>query len=219
MLYLLRGMKLGLDTRDALERCIVAAVLPNSIAAMGLTAGENIVEIETTPIQTVADCRANLEAKLTKQGYVRVCVGVPCNDYTRNLIRATINALFPSTSFPLNFEQPKEIRAMVEIGIKALKNIKAEPKSIVKQVSVLKQKARTNPHIAFDNVVNWYGIIPEVNTRCMVKVPPMRGTTSKEPEATQNEQQSTQESTTEHAATEQTREEKPKKTAPKKKGK
>lgn len=174
VMYFMRGMSLGLDIRDIDGKVYVAAVMPDSIAAMSLFPGECIIEVETEKTANVAQCSRVMADSLKKKGYCRVTIEIPNQDFIKNSTRMKINALL-SESLPVDYESPAELRPIAEKGLAALAD-KTEVKPIL-----LESDSKQTQHVSFTDTVHEHTIIMDTPTRLLVLVPPLKKVEQTEP--------------------------------------
>ncbi|XGW09894.1 hypothetical protein V3C99_011843 [Haemonchus contortus] len=181
VLYLMRGMALGLDVRVIDKKIYVANLLPDSIAAMSLLIGECIVDVDGELVTTIPQMTNSMVKSLEKNGQVRLLVESPGNDMLRNMLRAKIAAAVgPSEQKDLPL--PPETRPWCERGLSALKE--KDPKPVYREAKGKSSKSsklskQRNTH--FNEKTVEHGYYEDLQTSLIVKVPPPRTSTDNQP--------------------------------------
>ncbi|WKX94333.1 hypothetical protein Q1695_011524 [Nippostrongylus brasiliensis] len=180
VLYLMRGMPLGLDVRLIDKKVYVANLLPDSIAAMSLLIGECIVDVEGEPVKSIPQMTSTMVKMLDLKGQVRLLVEFPANDMLRNMIRAKIAAAVGPPE-QKDLPVPLEARPWAEKGLAALKE--KDPKPIYKESKGDKKKEdsdeKTNKdnkpkNTSFNEKTVEHSYYDDLQTQLIVKVPPPR---------------------------------------------
>lgn len=189
VLYLMRGMVLGLDVRLIDKKVYVANLLPDSIAAMSLLIGECIVDVEGELITSIPQMTSSMVRWMDKNGQVRLLVETPGNDMLRNMLRAKIAAAVgpPDTKdLPL----PPETRPWCEKGLAALKGkdpkpiYREPPKAEKGEKDKKKAAASATPKkksTTFNEKTVEHSYYDDLQTTLIVKVPPPRTSTDNNP--------------------------------------
>ncbi|VDM67371.1 unnamed protein product [Strongylus vulgaris] len=100
MLYLMRGMALGLDVRLIDRKVYVANIMPDSIASMSLLIGECIVDVEGELVTSIPQLTTSMVKAMDRNGQARLLVEEPGNDMLRNMLRAKIAvSIFANANF------------------------------------------------------------------------------------------------------------------------
>ncbi|KAL6735965.1 hypothetical protein Aduo_006364 [Ancylostoma duodenale] len=143
MLYLMRGMTLGLDVRLIDGKVYVANIMPDSIAAMSLLIGECIVDVEGELVTSIPQLTTSMIKAMDKNGQARLLVEAPGNDMLRNALRAKIAAAVGPSDMK-DLPLPSETKPWIEKGLAALKE--KDPKGVYKPPKTTKSKEKEKPN-------------------------------------------------------------------------
>ncbi|KAK6737365.1 hypothetical protein RB195_019831 [Necator americanus] len=187
MLYLMRGMSLGLDVRLIDGKVYVANIMPDSIASMSLLIGECIVDVEGELITSIPQLTTAMVKAMDKNGLARLLVEAPGNDMLRNMLRAKIAAAVGVPDIK-DLPLPSETKPWTEKGLAALKE--NEPKSIYKSPQRAEKDKKDDAGTTeekrsahFNEKTVELSYYDDLQTSLMVKVPPPRTSTDNQPEA------------------------------------
>ncbi|CAJ0607042.1 unnamed protein product [Cylicocyclus nassatus] len=168
MVYLMRGMTLGLDVRVIDGKVYVTHIYPDSIASMSLLIGECIIDVEGELVTSIPQLTSSMVKALDKNGQVRLLVEEPGNDMLRNMLRAKIAVAMGPTD-QKDLPLPPETRPWIEKGLAALKE--KDPKPIYRPPKSEKTKQRKT-HFSEKTVEHTF--FDDLQTSLIVKVPPPR---------------------------------------------